>query len=323
VITLASLAALARVSLLIARSVAHTTGRSVSVVAHVVFLVSLLSDPMTETLRLGQVNAIVLWMVVESFACRPGSRRIALLGIAAAIKLTPLVFIGLLVLSRRWKDAALSGGVFLATVAVGWLVQGEEAHRYWTELVGNASRVGSVSFVGNQSLNGMLWRLSGPGGNQPVWLVGSLALGIGCYWVAMRSLAGGRWLSAVGAVGLLSLLVSPISWSHHWVLAIPAVVALSMAPVRGLRWFGWAGAVLLLSRVIWVVPNRGDVEYQHHGLQVLVGNAYVLWGITAVVAMVWWSVRTGSAERRDSGRLCVASAVHTSGGPTGPAPLSG
>ena len=302
VITFASLAALARASLLIARFVAPATGRSVSVVAHVVFLVALLSEPMTETLRLGQVNALVLWMVVESSACRPGSRRVALLGIAAAIKLTPLVFIGLLVLSRRWKDAAVSGGVFLATVAVGWLVQGEEAHRYWTELVGNASRVGAVSFVGNQSLNGLLWRLLGQGGNQSVWLLGSLALGVGCYVSATRWLARGRWLPAVGVVGLFSLLASPISWSHHWVMAIPALCALSMAPARGLRWFGWAGAALLLSRVIWVVPNRGDVEYQHHGLQVLVGNAYVLYGITAVFLMACWSIRTGSSGGRVSGR---------------------
>jgi len=108
IMTGASIAALARVSLLVARVVAPDRGLPVALVAHAVFLLALLSEPLTETLRLGQVNAVVLWMVVESFACRPGSRRVALLGIAAAIKLTPLVFIGLLILTRRWKDAALS-----------------------------------------------------------------------------------------------------------------------------------------------------------------------------------------------------------------------
>jgi alpha-1,2-mannosyltransferase len=290
-VTSATVAALARVSFLIARVLAPATDFSVLRVAHLIFLFGILSEPLTETLRLGQVNAVVLWMVVEALTCRQGSRRVALLGIAAAIKLTPLAFIGLLVISRRWKDAALSGSVFLATVGAGWLVQPEEAHRYWTELVGNASRIGGVSFVGNQSLNGSLWRLLGPGGSRPIWMAGSLLLVLGCYFVATRAQTARQWLAAFGAVGLTSLLASPISWSHHWVMALPALATLCFAPIRALRWFGYGGVVLLLSRAIWTVPNRDDVEYQHHGFQLIVGNAYVLYGALAVIATLWWSLR--------------------------------
>jgi alpha-1,2-mannosyltransferase len=249
----------------------------------------LMSEPVTATLSFGQVNALVLWLVVEAFGARRASAP-WMIGLAAAIKLTPLAFVPLMFGSRRWRDGLTSVFAFLATVALGWVVQPAEATRYWTALAVDARRVGGVAFVSNQSINGMLWRLDGPGGNRVAWALSSIVVGVVCYAVGIRALRRGEWILAVGSVGLFSLLASPISWSHHWVLLTPMLVALCLRRTWTSTALAVLGTVILISRVIWWVPNRSDLEYQHHGWQIVAGNAYALFGLV-VIAYLAWSLR--------------------------------
>jgi hypothetical protein len=249
----------------------------------------LMSEPVTATLRFGQINALVLWLVVEAFGARRASAP-WMIGLAAAIKLTPLAFVPLMFGSRRWRDGLFSVIAFLATVALGWVVQPPEAARYWSTLAVDARRVGGVAFVSNQSINGMLWRLEGPGGSRLAWALSSLVVGLVCYLVGIRALRCGEWILAVGGVGLFSLLASPISWSHHWVLLTPMLVALALRRTWTATALTVLGTVILIRGVIWWVPNRGDLEYQHHGWQIVEGNAYVLFGLV-VVAYLAWSLR--------------------------------
>jgi hypothetical protein len=253
----------------------------------------LMSEPVTATLSFGQVNALVLWLVVEAFGARQKSAP-WMIGLSAAIKLTPLAFVPLMFGSRRWRDGLTSVFAFLVTVALGWLVQPSEATRYWTALAVDARRVGGVAFVSNQSINGMLWRLDGPGGNRVAWALSSIVVGLVCYAVSFRALRRGEWILAVGSVGLFSLLASPISWSHHWVLLTPMLVALCLRRTRTSTALALLGTVILISRVIWWVPNRGDLEYQHHGWQIIAGNAYALFGLAVIVYLAWSLRRTGT-----------------------------
>jgi alpha-1,2-mannosyltransferase len=249
----------------------------------------LMSEPVTATLRFGQINALVLWLVVEAFEARRASSP-WIIGLAAAIKLTPLAFVPLMFGARRWRDGLFSVFAFLATVALGWIVQPTEAARYWSTLAVDARRVGGVAFVSNQSINGMLWRLQGPGGNRLAWAVSSIVVGLVCYLVGIRALRRGEWILAVGSVGLFSLLASPISWSHHWVLLTPMLVALGLRRTWTALALAVLGTAILIRGVIWWVPNRGDLEYQHHGWQIVEGNAYVLFGLV-VVAYLSWNLR--------------------------------
>jgi alpha-1,2-mannosyltransferase len=248
-----------------------------------------MSEPVTATLSFGQINALVLWLVVEAFGARRASAP-WMIGLAAAIKLTPLAFVPLMFGSRRSRDGLISVFAFTATVALGWVVQPSEATRYWTALAADARRVGGVAFVSNQSINGMLWRLDGPGGNRVVWALSSIVVGLVCYAVGIRALRRGDWVLAVGSVGLFSLLASPISWSHHWVLLTPMLVALCLRRTWTSTALAALGTVVLISRAIWWVPNRSDLEYQHHGWQIVAGNAYTLYGLV-VVAYLAWSLR--------------------------------
>jgi alpha-1,2-mannosyltransferase len=284
-----SLAALVRVAMLLGRVLADE--RSLDSVACRAGLLGLMlmSEPVTATLRFGQINALVLWLVVEAFGARRASAP-WMIGLAAAIKLTPLAFVPLMFGSRRWRDGLFSVFAFLATVALGWVVQPSEAARYWSILAVDARRVGGVAFVSNQSINGMLWRLEGPGGDRLAWALSSIVVGVVCYLVGIRALRRGDWILAVGIVGLFSLLASPISWSHHWVLLTPVLVALGLRRSWTAMALAVLGTVTLIRGVIWWVPNRSDLEYQHHGWQIVEGNAYVLFGLV-VVAYFAWSLR--------------------------------
>ena len=282
----ASLAALARVALLLGRRLADEWSLDAVTCSAGLLGLMLMSEPVTATLSFGQINALVLWLVVEAFGARRASAP-WMIGLAAAIKLTPLAFVPLMFGSRRSRDGLISVLAFTATVALGWVVQPSEATRYWTALAVDARRVGGVAFVSNQSINGMLWRLDGPGGNRAVWALSSVVVGLVCYAVGIRALRRGDWVLAVGSVGLFSLLASPISWSHHWVLLTPMLVALCLRRTRTSTALAALGTVVLISRAIWWVPNRSDLEYQHHGWQIVAGNAYTLYGLVVVVYLAW------------------------------------
>ena len=300
-----SLAALARVAVLLGRALADAWSLDPVACSAGLLGLMLMSEPVTATLRFGQINALVLWLVVEAFGARRASAP-WIIGLAAAIKLTPLAFVPLMFGARRWRDGLFSVFAFLATIALGWIVQPSEAARYWSTLAVDARRVGGVAFVSNQSINGMLWRLQGPGGNRLAWAASSFVVGLVCYLVGMRALRRGEWILAVGSVGLFSLLASPISWSHHWVLLTPMLVALGLRRSRTAMALAALGTVLLIRGVIWWVPNRDDLEYQHQGWQIVEGNAYVLFGLVVIACLAW-------SLRKHEGRDAESNAGRTAG----------
>ena len=173
---------------------------------------------------LGQIEPLLMLLVVWDLT-RSDARRWKGIGIglAAGIKLVPLIFIPYLLLAGKFRQAAVAAGTFAATVVVGFLALPGPSASYWlTGYFMRPGRTGSVHSLVNQSLLGMLARLYGTvGPAQAAWL--PLALG-----VAAAGLVGGAMLSRTGRpvqgwtlVGITSVLVSPISWDHHWVWIVP------------------------------------------------------------------------------------------------------
>ncbi|HSN12251.1 MAG TPA: glycosyltransferase 87 family protein [Propionibacteriaceae bacterium] len=285
---ISSIAALARIAVLLGRELSVAWDLDPFAGTAGLLGLVLMSEPVTASLSFGQVNALVLWLVVEAFAVRRAGAP-WLIGLASAIKLTPLAFVPLMG-ARRPRDGVSSVLAFTLTVALGWWVQPSEAARYWSALVVDAGRVGGISYVGNQSINGMLWRLAGPGGVPWAWALCCLVVGLVCYAVGIRALGRGEWILAAGSVGLFSLLASPISWSHHWVGVTPVLVALCLRRSRVSTLLAFAGVVVLTSRVIWRIPSSSGLHHEHDVWQFLGGNAYVLFGLV-VVAHLGWSLR--------------------------------
>lgn len=207
---------------------------------------ALLTEPVLSTLGFGQVNLVLAWLVAEGFL----GRRRWLIGLAAGVKLTPLVFLLPLVLRRDWRGATQALGGFGATVAVGWLAAPAASETYWGGLFFDPRDKIGIAHPTNQSINGTLWRSLGEGGS-PV-LAAALSLAV----VALTVLALRRHLDddvfALWVTGVTGLLVSPISWIHHWVWLLPAVLWLW---TRGRRGLASAWGVLLVTWATWWVPG--------------------------------------------------------------------
>ena len=206
---------------------------------------ALFTEPVLSTLGFGQVNLVIGWLVAEGFL----GRRRWLIGIAAGVKLTPLVFLLPLVLRRDWRGATQALGGFVATVVVGWLAAPAASVTYWGGLFLDASDRVGIAYTTNQSITGALWRLFGEGGS-PV-LGASLSLAVVAFAVLALRRRPDDDVFALWVTGLAGLLVSPISWIHHWVWLLPAVLWLW---AHGRRWLASGWGVLMVSGVTWWWP---------------------------------------------------------------------
>ena len=179
--------------------------------------------------------ALVTWDL-----CQPDGRRLkgAATGLAAGIKLVPLLFILYLLLTRRFRQAAVAAAAFAVTVVIGWAAFPPASVTWW--LGGDFLQAGRTGFVGgqpNQSLRGALTRLAGSvNGAQAAWLAAAAVVALAGLAAAVLLRRRGHAFAGLMACALTALLVSPISWDHHWVWVAPGLALLSTpaaAPGRG------------------------------------------------------------------------------------------
>ena len=302
--TLASLLALVRVcAVLLTVSGRGRFGGARPAQLLVVYVVAALcSEPVARNLAYGQVNLILMWLVVEDvlgLGARTPRTQGLLVGIAAGIKLVPASFALLFLVVGRVRAAVLAGAAFLATVAAGFLLQPSASHEYWTGLLFDPSRVGDIGAVVNQSLLGLLTRTLPDGLVRASWIVLALATFALCLTLARWYWRRGLRVVALALVATAGLLCSPISWSHHWVWFV--VLLGACGQLWSLRRVRVLAALLVAAPLSWVVwweslsrsgPTTGPVSF------VLV-NAYVLVGL-AFVVVLWWvrqDVGTNDASR--------------------------
>lgn len=263
-------------------------------------LVAFGMEPVWRTIFLGQINLILMALVVLDVLvlCRRDSRwGGVLVGVASAVKLTPLIFIPHLLFTGRRADAARALGSFAGLQGLLFLVAPSDAARFWTHTVFNQGRIGPMHWAGNQSLNGLLNRLT----DLAPW-ASTAALGIGALlapfavWLMLRFHRRGQHLYALLVTAFYALLVSPVSWSHHWVWAVPLIVVLvarlpRTTPATAWRRWALAGSVIVvfLSCVLLVLPNGRNLELHWEFWQVVLGSAYLLVPVvlTATLGLRW------------------------------------
>jgi alpha-1,2-mannosyltransferase len=190
------------------------------------------TEPVQRALYLGQVE-LVLMAVIAWDMCQPDRRRWkgAAVGIAAGIKLVPLLFIIYLLATRRLRQACVACAAFLVTVVTGFAALPHPSVTWWLKLnFLQASRTGFVGDQQNQSLRGILTRLAGSvASGQLPWLAVALVAGIAGLAAAVVLHNSGRPYGPFAGLmtcSLTALLISPISWDHHWVWIAPAVALL-------------------------------------------------------------------------------------------------
>ncbi|OFE17120.1 hypothetical protein BA895_16720 [Humibacillus sp. DSM 29435] len=254
------------------------------------------AEPVAATVGFGQVNLVLAALVVADLLVVSGRWSGVLLGLAIGIKVTPAIFLLLPLLWGDWATVRRSVVTVMLGVGLPILVVPQSALTFWMGALWDADRVGGVAYAGNQSIEGGLWRASGPGGVPLVRVLLCLIV-VALASQAVRCLVRTDAVGALLAAAVAGPLVSPISWSHHWVwvvLLVPWLISFSRGTLGQSRTllhrlsFGlgvaWGGAV-----IGWVVrfPPAGDGrEYLSPVLVKVLADTYLLLGLASLVVFV-------------------------------------
>ena len=279
------------------------------------------TEPVLRTIYLGQVNLVLMALIIWDL-CQPDTGKSRWwkgfgTGIAAGIKLVPLIFIPYLLLARKFRQAAMACAGFAFTVLLGFAILPSDSGKWWFGgLFFQGGRTGFTGWAGNQSLDGLITRLAGSvNGAKPAWIaVAVLAAAIGVTGAALLDRRG-HPVPGLLMAALTGLLVSPISWDHHWVWIAPGAITAAHYAIKAgkagkaglwilaaaiVAWFGAWPARLFTAHLnlgndslglLWIPRNTNPVYYQWYGdrpwfteyhwrgLALVAGNAYVLAGL--------------------------------------------
>jgi alpha-1,2-mannosyltransferase len=264
-------------------------------------------EPARTMLGDGQVD-LLLGVAVLYDLGRPEPARLrgALIGLAAGIKLTPAIFAIYLLAIRRYRAAATAAATFAATVAIGFVALPASSAHYWGGTFLKPGHVSPAQNDQNQSLLGAMSRTLHSGGVWPLWLPLAIAVGAAGLALAARAHRAGNEALGFSLCAVTGLLVSPISWTHHWILAVPglliAFVAVCRDGVRG-RPAAIAGlaaitvaAVIGWARLAREVPGSGWLRLNE--VDLAFSEVYVVCGLaTLTVAAVYILGRYRLADR--------------------------
>src|SRR5215472_4492253 len=247
---------------------------------------ALLLEPIRSTLTYGQIN--VLLMALVTFDCltrAPRWPRGILIGIAAALKLTPGVFLLFFLLRRDLRSAARAVLSFAACTGAGFALAPHDSVRYWTQVAYQPARTGGISFASNQSILATLARL-GLSNPARTWLWLAVCLLVAALTVTgMRgALKAGQVTSALLLNAVAGLLISPISWSHHWVWAAPALLTCLSSNPKRRRPPTFAVLALLTFAIAphWLFPSGDGRELHWSCWQQAMGDSYALIGLAVL-----------------------------------------
>lgn len=266
-------------------------------------------EPFPKTMEYAQVNAILMALVaVDLFLVPERSRwRGVLSGLAAAIKLTPAVAILVLLARREWRAAATMAGSAVGLTLLAALAAPAESWEFFTSAMWDPGRAGFADYSGNQNLKGAIARGLPEAAWNLTWAVCSL-LAVVAAWFLCRRLdrlrGAGRAAGGTGqddglvlslqisVVMVLGLLISPISWSHHWVWCLPVLMAVAAAAWRwrstALGVAGAAGFLVFVLAMQWWFPEQNHVEQNWPAWAKAVGSSYTWWAL-GCGAVLWWA----------------------------------
>lgn len=282
-------------------------------------------EPVTTAIGYGQIDLLITALVVVDLAWdeRSGSAGI-LIGLAAALKLTPLIFLPYLLFTGRTRAAGQGLLTFVGSIAFAFLTVPGDARVFWGGAVFDTSRVTGRHHSGggpaNQSLHGLLMRIA-PGlpHSGLVWALSCALVGGAGLLLAVRSAGRGDAARGFALTAVTGLLVSPISWTHHWAIAVPGLLVLAGAVRHGPARVLLVAATATLAAgasAIWLVINTHPTG-EHLGWSgVLLGDLYVLVGVGAIAAAAIGELVAVRARHQTAGSAPGRARPSSSAGPS-------
>ncbi len=257
-------------------------------------------EPVRQTYGFGQINLVLMAAIaLDCLARKPFWPRGMLIGIAVSVKLIPAGYLLYFLLRKDWKAAGTLVVSAIGAVGLGFLLFPRDSMEYWFRTLADTGRIGPPYFAGNQSIKGMAFRLGvSDSAATLIWITLSLvAIALAAVWM-QRLIEAGATVAALLVNAAAVLLVSPVSWSHHWVWVAPALVvaADAMVRVREGRARTRRGrlfvatvvgfTVLFLIGPHWLLPHSKDRELDWDWWQQIIGSSYVLATFTVFVVAV-------------------------------------
>lgn len=240
-------------------------------------------QPIFKTFELGQINLILMALVMLDCLVVPPRYRGLGVGLAAAVKIVPGIFVLYFLLRRDWRAVAQSCATFAATILVSAIVTPDQTISYWTHPMDDAARTGDTISSVNQSAQAAVSRLMHD--RYPpivvVALVGLAAIAIAAV-AAHKQLVRGNELVALVCIAIGGLLASPVSWSHHYIWAAPALMILFLEKHT---LAAAIGAAIFYVAPWQNIPFDNGAELTYGGWELFVSSAYPL------AAILWLASR--------------------------------
>ncbi|WP_193561407.1 glycosyltransferase 87 family protein [Mycolicibacterium hodleri] len=272
-------------------------------------------EPIRSNFEFGQINVVLMTLVVADCVPRktPWPRGL-LLGIAIALKLTPAVFLLYFLLRRDTRALLMSLASAIVATAIGFVVAPRDSWQYWTETVHDTDRIGTATYLTNQNIAGTLARLGiGETPRFVIWLIACFAvLGL-TVWAVRRVLrsdessalrTGEQHVLALACIAMFGLVVSPVSWSHHWVWALPTVLVTGVLAYRhrniAMGLMSATGVLLMYFAPIHLMTEHRETSATLW--RQLLGGSYVWWALVliAVSGSVTLRARDGAQASVDA-----------------------
>ncbi len=244
-------------------------------------------EPIRSNFDFGQINVVLMTLVIADCVPRrtPWPRGL-LLGVAIALKLTPAVFLLYFLLRRDLRALLIATASAAAATLAGFALAWRDSWVYWTETVTNTDRIGSATLNTNQNIAGALARLGlGEDLRFLLWMALCFAvLGL-TVWATHRALRAEQPVLALICVAMFGLVVSPVSWSHHWVWSLPAVLVTAVLALRlrhiGLGVVSAVGVALMVWAPISLMPEHEETAASLW--RQVVGGSYLWWALAVII----------------------------------------
>ena len=245
-------------------------------------------EPVMQTIEFGQVNLLLMALVaLDVLVVRTRWPRGLLIGIAAAIKLTPAAFVLYFLLRRDYRAAAVAAVSTAVVTGLAFLIAPGPSWKFWLD--NPAGGVSGSPFFTDQNFQAVLARAGVDGTLKTVlWLV----LSLGLLALAVPAIRRAPAPLALMATAGVALLASPTSWSHHWVWVAPFLLVAAASAWRA-RSFTWLGVTLASAAVFVVAPHQLDLPHEGTNWtidQQIFGGTYV-WFTVLLFVVLWWRWR--------------------------------
>ena len=307
---------------LVGRSLGWSWGSAFAIAPWAAILVQQCLEPFTQSVGFAQVNTAMMALVMIDVAAPPSWKgRGVASGLAAAIKLTPAIAVLIFLLRRQWRSAITMVATSLAVTLLSWVISPGESARFFFDAMWDPQRAGDAYYTSNQNLKGFVARALPENTWSIAWAITVALALVAAVWLCLRIQAAATsvvtphvisddaapdvvatapapvlpenlaTLLTAAVIMTLGLLVSPITWSHHWVWGLATVVVLIVVALRlkSLALMGTAlvQGVLLIMAPHWWFPYGQVNELHWNVAEQLVGSSYTLAAIASGVALAW------------------------------------